>query len=144
MQPIFVIINEKNVKDYINHSFVKNGNSATELVSYSIKEEYTESWSILTAEYYNCILENMLTLTPAEVEGSPDYLMPFIIADGMKYDKASMEADIKKYGLYTYEEFKDVLSLEQFEALNLKYFKVAVGKGIITYDDILYLINLHM
>ncbi|MBE7033858.1 MAG: hypothetical protein E7406_06480 [Ruminococcaceae bacterium] len=140
----FVILNKSNVKDYIGHSFVRNDKTTTKLVSYSIKEEYTESWSVLTAEHYNCILEDMLTLTPAEVDGSPEYLMPFAIDSDMKYDSKAMQNDIKKYGLYSYEDFADKLAYEQFVALNLKNFKVAVGKGKITYEDILYLINLHM
>ena len=86
----------------------------------------------------------MLTLTPAEVDGSPEYLMPFAIDSDMKYDSKAMQNDIKKYGLYSYEDFADKLTYEQFVALNLKNFKVAVGKGKITYEDILYLINLHM
>lgn len=143
----FVILSEANVKDYIGHNFVKQDgkdNTVTQLVSYSVTEEYTESWSILTAEHYNCILEGMLTLTPAEVEDSPKYLMPFVIDGNMKYDADSMQADIEKYGLYTYEEFANSLTYEQYNALNLQYFKVSVGKGLITYDEILYLIDLHM
>ena len=143
----FVILSENNVEDYMGHDFIKRdgeSNTVTQLVSYSIKEEYTESWSILTAEHYNCVLEGMLTITPAEVEGSPKYLMPFEVGEGMKYDKVAMQADIEKYGLYTYEEFADLLTYEQFQALNLPYFKVAVGKGFITYEEILYLIDLHM
>lgn len=143
----FVILSEENVEDYIGHDFVKQdgkGNTVTELVSYSISEEYTESWSVLTAEHYNCILEGMLTLTPAEVEDSPKYLMPFEIGEGLTYDSELMQADIEKYGLYTYDEFADLLTYEQFYALNLQNFRVAVGKGFITYEEILYLINLHM
>ena len=141
----FVILSASNVADYVGHSFIKQDvNAATELVSYSINEEYTESWSVLTAEHYNCILEGMLTVTPAEVEGSPDYLMPFAVNDGMVYDEDAMQADIEQYGLYTYEEFADLLTYEQFAALNLQYFKIAVGKGYITYDEILFLIDLHM
>ena len=141
----FVIIDENNVAEYIGHNFVKqDGDTYTTvtLVDYTVKEEYTESWSILTAVYHNAILEGMLTLTPAEVAGSPEYLMPFAVVD-MKYDEAMMHADIEQYGLYTYEDFADYITYEEFTALNLKYFKVAVGKGYITFDEIIYLISLH-
>ncbi len=141
----YVVLNEENVAGYVGNEFVKvddDGYSTTKLIGYSISEEYTESWSILTATHYNCILEGMWTLTPAEVEGSPDYLMPFEIKD-MKYDEEAMKADIEKYGLYTYEEFADLITIEQFEALGLATFKVSVGKGYITYEDILFLIDLH-
>ena len=143
----FVILNEGNVADFVGHTFIKqngDGNTTVKLASYEIYTEQTESWSILTAEHYNCVLEGMLTLTPAEVEGSPDYLMPFAINSDLRYDTEAMQADIEKYGLYTYEEFAELLTYEQFVALNLKYFKVSVGKGYITYEDILFLIDLHM
>ena len=143
----FIILNTNNVVDYLGHDFVKtNGEeySTVKLVDYSISQEYTESWSILTAEHYNCVLEGMWTLTPAEVEGSPEYLMPYEINDDMKYDEAKMQADIEKYGLYTYDDFAEYMTYEQFSALNLANFKVSVGKGYITWDDIITLINIHI
>lgn len=141
----FVVIDENNVANYVGHNFVKqNVNETVKLISFTITEEYTESWSILTAEHYNCILEGMLTITPAEVEDSPKYLMPFEIGEDMKYDEQKMQADIEKYGLYTYEDFKDYMTYEQFKALNLSIFKVSVGKGYITWEEILYLISIHI
>ena len=143
----YVILSDENVADYIGHEFVKadgDGYSTLTLVDYEIYEEYTESWSILTAENYNCILEGMWTITPAEVEGSPDYLMPFDVNDDMKYDEAAMQADIEKYGLYTYGDFAEYMTEEQFAALGLSTWKVAVGKGYITWDEILYLISIHI
>ena len=140
----FVILSESNAEDYIGHSFVKQDGSEVTLKSVTITEEYTESWSVLTAGTYNCILEGMLTLTPAEVEGSPAYLMPFAVGEGMKYDAAAMHADIATYGLYTYEDFADYCTKEQFEAFGLQHFKVAVGKGYITWDGILYLLSIHV
>lgn len=141
----FVIINADNVAQYVGHSFVKQDITKTvKLVSYSISEEYTESWSILTVEHYNCILEGMLTLTPAEVDDSPKYLMPFELSEDMKYDEEQMQADIEKYGLYTYEDFKEYMTYEQFTALNLSIFKVSVAKGYITWEEILFLISIHI
>ena len=139
----FVVLSNNNADAYIGHNFVKADGSTTKLVSYAVTEEYTESWSILTASKYNCILNGMLTITPAEVEGSPDYLMPFEVS-GMKYDEAKMQEDIEKYGLYTYDDFSEYMTYEQYEALGLAYFKVSVGKGYITWDDILYLISIHI
>lgn len=143
----YVILSDNNAADYIGHDFVKvdgDGYTTTKLVSYSVKTEYTESWSILTAGHYNCILEDMWTVTPAEVEGSPDYLMPFVVCADMKYDAAKMQADIAKYGLYTYADFAQYMTEEQFNALGLSTWKVAVGKGYITWEDILYLISIHI
>ena len=123
----FVLIDEFNAADYIGHEFVKqdgDGYSTVELVSYSVEEQYTEVWSILTAEHYNCMLEGMWTVTAAEVENSPEWLMPYEIGEDMKYDEASMHADIAEYGLYTYDDFAEYMTYEQYEALNLSIFKI--------------------
>ena len=142
----FVILGADNAKQYIGHSFIKDADqmTTTKLVSYSIKTEYTESWSVLTSEQYNCILEGMLTLTPAEVEGSPAYLMPYEIGEGMKYDEAKMQADIEKYGLYTYADFAEYCTYEQFVGFGFEHFKVSVAKGYLTWDEIHYLLSIHL
>ena len=140
----FEFITPENVEGYLGHSFLKsNGDGfvSVTLESYELTEEYTESYSILTAEHYNCMLEGMFTVTEAEVHAV--YLTPYEIGDDLKYDAEKMQADIEKYGLYTYDEFAHLLTEEQFDALNLKHFKVAVGKGLITYEEIVFLIKLH-
>ena len=43
-----------------------------------------------------------------------------------------------------YEDFADYMTYEQFVALGIANFKVSVGKGYMTYDDILYLISIHL
>ena len=143
----FVIINENNAKNYIGHLFVKqngDGYTTTELVSYTVTEQYTDVWSILTAVHYNAILEGLWSLTAAEVENSPEWLMPYEIGKDMKYDEAKMQADIEKYGLYTYENFAEYCTYEEFVALGLENFKVSVAKGYITWEEILFLINIHI
>ena len=63
----------------------------------------------------------------------------------MKYDEEKMQADIEKYGLYTYEDFKDYVSYEIYEAVtSAKYFKVAVGKGMITFEEIIAIIKAYL
>ncbi|MBO5897946.1 MAG: hypothetical protein J6R04_02935 [Clostridia bacterium] len=143
----FVLIDEFNASDYIGHSFVKqdeNGYNTVELVSYSVEEQYTEVWSLLTAEHYNCVLEGMWTVTAAEVDNSPAWLMPYAIGEDMKYDEAKMKADIETYGLYIYEDFADYCTYEQFVAFRFENFKVSVAKGYITWADIEYLLSIHI
>ena len=143
----YVILGADNAENYIGHDFVKlngDGYTTTKLVGYNTKTEYTESWSILTAGLYNCILEGMWTLTPAEIPGSSDYLMPFAVCADMRYDEAQLQADMEKYGLYTYEDFAQLMTEAQFEALGLSTWKVAVGKGYITWEDILQLVEIHI
>ena len=141
----FVFIDEGNVKQYVGHEFVRqdgNGYSTVKLVGYSIRQEYTEIYSILTAVHYNCFLEGMLTLTPPDVNGN--FFIPFELGDNLKYDEETMQADIEKYGLYIYEEFAHLMTEEQFEALNIAQIKVAVGKNIITHEELIMLISKYL
>ena len=138
----FVFIDEDDVEKYIGHSFVKqDGDSFTtvKLIDYAIVEEYTTAYTILSADHYNVMAEGMFTVTPAHV--GDNFFNPFDVGEDMKYDEEAVKADIEKYGLYTYEDFDHVVTYEQFVALNLGHFKVSVGKGYITYDGLIYLIE---
>ena len=143
----YVILDARNVSDYVGHEFAVMSGSGYEtltLVDYSISKQYTESWSVLTAEHYNCILEGMWTVTAAEVENSPEWLMPYAIGEDMKYDKAKMLADIEAYGIYTYDDFAQYCTYEQFAAFGFENFKVSVAKGYITWAEIEYLLSIHI
>ena len=138
----FIFIDEDDVTKYIGHSFVKkDGDSfkTVKLVDYKVTTEDTAAYTILSAAHHNVILEDMFTNTPAHVGGN--FFNPFEIGEDMKYDADKVKSDIEKYGLYTYEDFSDVLTKEQFEILNIAPFKVAVGKGLVTYEGIIYLIK---
>ena len=145
----FVFINEENVSNYVGHSFVKAGENGTyettELVGYEITVEVVAYYSIQTAIYNNCIAENMFTLPSApELLDTDKWFDYFEIGEGMKYDEEKMQADIEKYGLYTYEDFAEYVTYEQFIAFNGPYLKVLVGKGIVTYDEIIQLISIYV
>ena len=141
----FVIIDETNVDNYVGHEFIaydSNGNNViTVLEGYSVETTYTEIVTIVSAIHLNCVLEGMLTLSPTDFENSPAYLMPFEVGEDMKYDEEKMKADIEKYGQYTYEDFAEYCTYEQFIGFNFADWKVAVGKGFITFEEIVYLIN---
>ena len=57
------------------------------------------------------------------------------------YDEEQMNIDIQKYGLYTYEEWSEFVTYEEFVAFNGCYFKIAIEKGLMTEFDLLSLIN---
>ena len=57
----------------------------------------------------------------------------------MKYDSVKMSRDIENYGLFTYKDFENIIPEYAYEAFNGNYLKVAIGKGLITWDDILKL-----
>ena len=64
-------------------------------------------------------------------------------AETMKFDAEAMEADVEMYGLYTYEELNSIVPMQEimFDAVNGQYLKVAIGKGIITIEQISELVE---
>ena len=61
------------------------------------------------------------------------------------YNDDYMNNDINKYGLYTYEDFEDYIPYEVFEYMfPAKYFKVAVGKEMISFEEIVLLIEKYL
>jgi len=136
----FAFIDQNDVESYIGHNFVKQDGDTfktVKLVDYKVKEEYTTAYTILSYDHYNVMAEDMFTVTPAHV--GDNFFNPFSVDENLKY--TGVDADIEKYGLYTYDDFKDILTHEQFDALNMAHFKVSVGKGYVTYDGLVYLIK---
>ncbi len=138
----YVTITAENVARYVGHRFTKrDGDSYTTVTldSYEVSEEYIEAYGIISALHYNILVEDMFS-TDFMLEDY-DLFNYFTICDGLVFDAEKMEEDIAKYGLYTYEDFADYLTYEQFAGFNVQYFKIAVGKGDYTYEGILGLID---
>ena len=136
----FVFIDKNNVNRYLGHEFAKtNGENieTVKLIGYELSEEFTGSYSIQSAIHINFITEGMLSETVPPIEGWFDY---FEIGEDMKYDEAKMQADIERYGLYDYSDFAEYVTYEQFIAFNGPYLKVLVGRGVLTFEQILQLI----
>lgn len=136
----WVDINAANATNFVGHRFTQvNGKTykTVKLVSADVTTEYVEAWSILTCDHYNCIMEGMFSITPPATK----QLAFFEIGANMKYDATAKLADIREYGLYKYSEFDHLLTYAQFDAFNIPEIKVAVGKGLITYDEVVTLIN---
>lgn len=64
-------------------------------------------------------------------------------AETLKYDEIAMQSDIEQFGLYTYDEFNDILPVSEavFNAFNGYYLKIAIGKGIIDLDTLKVLVE---
>lgn len=141
----YVFINESNYESYLHHTFVKttyvNGtfiNESFELIDAYITEETIGVYSLQTAYTINFVVDGALSITPMATDALISY---FEMGDNLMYDQEKMQADIEKYGLYTYEDFAEYVTYEQFVAFNGAYLKVAVGKGLITWEEILELIR---
>lgn len=139
----YVYIDEENANDFIGHSFVSstyhNGKIFSGIVTLDRVEytnEYIKIFNPASVWHINLIADNMLTLSAGMVN-------LFEYDENMKYDETLMAQDIEKYGLYTYDDFKDYVSIEVFNAFPFKYYKVAIEKGLYTYEQVLGLIQLY-
>ncbi len=138
----FVYLSSVNCAYYVGHRFVTEGEdgeySIAQLVDATVKTEVVNSYSITSDNNSNAFAGGLLTVAP------PAEFYTIIEMGGrMRYDVDQFNADVAKYGLYTYSDFEDYVSYEQFEAFNGAYLKPYVCKGCLTFDDIIDLINLY-
>ena len=137
------LIDAQNAKGYIGHFFIKatdTGYTSAKLVAVDVYEEYTESYSLVSAVHYNFITNDLFSLTNS-VSGM---LAGLEVGDNMMYDKTVLAEDIEKFGTYTYADFEKYISYEQYLAFNGDYLKISVEKGKIEFEEILKLIDLYL
>ena len=143
---MYAYIVPDNVGDYVGDRFIKqapDGSSVeVTLDSYSLTTENVGCYSLQTVRNDNFIVEDMLSITAEE--NFPGKFEFFEVGEGMKYDEANMQAEIAKHGLYTYDEWADYLTEEQFYALNGPYYKILVGRGVLTEDELINIIEVNV
>lgn len=132
---------------YIGHWFNKQTVNAdgekewskVQLVDVELTREITAAYSPVTYGHLCYYVNGMLSM-PGATEG----LINIFDVDGdtMKIDEDAFNKDIEKYGLFTYEEFAELLPIseEVFDAFGGQYLKVAIGKGLIDIDKLAELI----
>ena len=140
----YVLITPDNVGEFVGHKFShvafvdgKEVKSAVELISYEITTELVERYDIATENQLNHIAEGILSCSDTLV----GFCNVFEFDEDATYDEEQMNIDIQKYGLYTYEEWSEFVTYEEFVAFNGCYFKIAIEKGLMTEFDLLSLIN---
>lgn len=140
----YVLIDAANVQNYVGHQFLQasyvNGAfvaQTVELVDYNVSYKEVERYDLVTEETLNHIANGLLACSDTLVGVCNTFEFN---ADGT-YNLEQMQADIATYGLYTYEEWSEYLSYEDFVSFNGAYFKITVGKGLITIDEILSLLD---
>lgn len=133
----------RDAAQYIGHWFNKqitdcNGNmtwTKVQLIGVNISKEYTSAWSPVTYGHLCYYVNGMLSM-PGETKG----LINIFKVDNntMQINYESFQADIEKYGIFTYEEFSAMYTIpkELFDAFNVHYLKVSLGKGLITQEQL--------
>ena len=134
----YVTFKAATAEDYIGQMFKKQtanmqGYEAVELVDVQIYKEITSAWSPVTVGHLNFYTNGMLSMPGAT---TPFMNVFEVEASTMSYDVAQMQADIATYGLFTYAEVESLGPIEIYHALQVQYWKVAIGKGMMTMEDI--------
>lgn len=140
----YVYIDEYNYSNYIGHRFVSstyvNGevvNGVVTLDNVTVTTEYVKIYSPVTKYHLNYITEDILSM-PGGISGIFNI---FEYDESLKYNEELMNQDIEQYGLFTYEDFKDLVSYEVYASFPTQYFKIAIAKGILTWEDLYYYIE---
>ena len=143
----YVFLTEGNAYEFIGHIFYAteyiNGEFVEKtvvLTDIDITQEIVRIFSPSSMEYMNCFAEGLLNVT-ATLFNRGEFVNMFEFDEDLKYNEEAMKVDIEKYGLYTYEDFKEYMPYEMFERLPFDVLKVSVGKGLITWDEILVMID---
>lgn len=140
----YVMISEENIDEFIGHEFYYtdgvNGQKVT-MTGYYFTEEFIKVYSPAPAEFINYFANGLLNGAPLPDTDTAGQLNYFEFEENMMYDEAQMQADIEKYGLYTYEDFADYIPEELFYALPFQYVKISVAKGLMTWEEIIHLIE---
>lgn len=139
---------DKDAAQYIGHWFCSQttdeyGNMVAErvqLLDVTMTQEMTMAYSPVTYGHLCYFVNGMLSM-PGGIEGLFNIFE--VDAETMSYDRDLMQEDIERYGLFTYEEFAELVpvSEEVFEAFNGQYLKVAIGKGLIGISTLNDLVN---
>lgn len=134
---------DKYAAEYIGHCFLKqgeNGMTTVTLIDVEISTEVTIAYSPVTYGHLCYYVNGMLSM-PGGIDGLFNIFE--VDEETMMYDAEAMAADIEEYGLFTYEELNALVPVPEvmFEAVNGQYLKVAIGKGLITLDQIQELVD---
>lgn len=138
----YVYIDEMNYSEFIGHRFTSvkqvNGefvSGQVKLISGSVAQEYVRVFGPISEYHFNMVTDGLLTM-PSFNYGETGFFNFFDFGEGMKYDEEKMQADIEKYGLFTYEEFADLITYDIWCKAPMKYLKISIAKGLMTFEDI--------
>lgn len=130
---MYVLLNASNVNSYVGKHFYNVDNDSWETllgVTYSSKP--VDTFFIATEGEFNAVAEGMLN-----VEDGIYYVLrnTFDFDNKMKVDEIKKANDIECYGLFDSTDF-EYLTKEAFEKYGAANLKVALGKGIITKEQL--------
>ena len=138
----YVFIREDNMHEFIGHRFVSSTYNGTEivqgettLVKAYITQEVVRVYGPITEYHFNLISDDMLSMPSFNFEAR-GMVNIFEYDEDLSYNEEKMQADIAEYGVFTYADFSEYMSYEDYCKAPIQYFKVAIGKGNLTWEQI--------
>lgn len=111
-----------------------------QLVGVTTQTEYTSAWSPVTYGHLSYYVNGMLSMP-----GATTGLINIFDVDPLtlKIDEAAYLADVTEYGIFTYEEFSARFPIPEFifDAFGGRYLKVAMGKGLLSEEMLINLME---
>ncbi len=130
-----------NFRSYVGKSFLKLSEDGklveVKLVKAELVKKTTTSYTVISSEDLNCFGNGLLNLTTI-LKGI--YNIFDCDSHGL-IERVKAKADIEKYGLFGYADFREAIPEQVFVDFGFKYFKVAMGKGILDKDTLDYYIR---
>ena len=122
----------------VGHKFLFDNLETSELINVTISKGHYEFCGI-TPYKALCYYAN-------DALAFGTHVAPFVnfatINDDFKYDEELLQQDIETYGLMTYEEAGLEIPIEIFEAYNVQFLPIIIGKGYLTQEQLAALIEL--
>ena len=120
-----------NKKEKVVEFISDNKMEYVRLISVEVIFENVESYSLDSKYHYNVIAEGLLTVSETPIN--------FIDLDeNLVVLKENLDSDINKYGLFSYEEWKDIMPYSFFEYYGVKFMTIAIAKGVISKELLFY------
>lgn len=129
----YIPINIHTYQDAIGKNVMINDNGTigtSKIISIDLEEKEVEHYTMYTEKTINYIANNIVALIPVYFAN-----IRYTIGDDYKIDMSKYNEDVQKYGVYTYDDLKDVCTKDTFDKFVLKDFKAVVEKGYITFEE---------
>lgn len=138
----YVYLSPSNAEVYVGHEFLNFANNNGDflvgkvtLVDVEVAMKSVKVYSPISELHLNVIANDMITATTS-LFNLNEMINAYAYDGNGKYIAEERISDIQRYGEYSYEEFSEFFSENEYNASPLRYLKVAVGKGLITREDI--------
>ncbi len=132
----FVAVNADS-QDFIGHAFAKVNDNG-KVIPVKVKAIYLDGKADMTYApqcrgHFNFLAEGFITGNDGQLGICNRFDFD---TEHMTYDLDKKKADLEKYGLLDYERLSEIVSREFFDNNHWAEVSVAIGKGLITEDEL--------